>query len=653
MLLLSWLLATAVGAVPAPVRPLTDPKSLTSRTEPLARPVPVADLFYSRQNRGGAWSPDGKQVVLQTNLTGRFNLWTVSATGSWPQQLTRSDDPSTFPVWSPDGRWIVYSADRDGNETYDLYAVPADGGESINLTASDNASERYAQWSPDSRSLAFELQSKDASTADVAIVDLATHSVRKLTHEQRPGTRWSVAQWSRDGRFVYANRTGADMFGSSPWRIEVSDGHATELVKERENVSVGIDAVSADGTLAVLTTNQRKPENEIALLHLASGRIQFIVPSDWDEEAFGFSPDGKKLLYAINADGRTSLYQYDLAKAKSTPVGMPDGWNWATGNSGSYSPDGTRLLVSHQDSVTPSDMWIVDLTTNAKTQLTRSAVASIAAAKLPAAQLVHYASFDGTVISAFVWVPSNIPRDGHAPAVVLTHGGPLGQTLDEFNREAVALVSRGYVCIAANVRGSSGYGLPFQNANHEDLGGGDLQDAVFAARFLIATGYVDARRIGITGGSYGGFLALMAVGRTPDTWAAAVDEYGITDWFTMQAQDEPSLRQYDFSLLGDPVKNREIYSRSSPITYFDAIRAPVLVLQGENDVRVPKAQAEAAFGALTKAGKNVSVHFYPGEGHGFMKRENQIDAIERMIAWFDLYLKKSHKPNAPLSLRQP
>jgi dipeptidyl aminopeptidase/acylaminoacyl peptidase len=639
MLLLSWLLATAAGAVPAPARPLTDPKSLTSQTEPSTRPVPVADLFYSRQNRGGAWSPDGKRVVLQTNLTGRFNLWTVSATGSWPQQLTRSDDPSTFPVWSPDGHWIVYSADRDGNETYDLYAVPADGGESINLTASDNASERYAQWSPDSRSLAFELQSKDASTADVAIVDLATHSVRKLTHEQRPGTRWSVAQWSRDGRFVYANRTGADMFGSSPWRIEVSDGHATELVKEQENVSVGIDAVSADGTLAVLTTNQRKPENEIAVLDLASGRIQFIVPSAWDEEAFGFSPDGKKLLYAINADGRTSLYQYDMAEAKSTLVGMPDGWNWATGNSGSYSPDGTRLLVSHQDSVTPSDMWIVDLTTNVKTQLTRSAVASIAAANLPTAQLVHYASFDGTVISAFVWIPSNIPRDGHAPAVVLTHGGPLGQTLDEFNREAAALVSRGYVCIAANVRGSSGYGLPFQNANHEDLGGGDLQDAVFAARFLAATGYVDARRIGITGGSYGGFLALMAVGRTPDTWAAAVDEYGITDWFTMQAQDEPSLRQYDLSLLGDPAKNREIYTRSSPITYFDAIKAPVLVLQGENDVRVPKAQAEAAFGALTKAGKTVSVHFYPGEGHGFMKRENQIDAIERMIAWFDLYLK--------------
>src|SRR5262249_3969456 len=156
--------------------------------------------------------------------------------------------------------------------------------------------------------------------------------------------------------------------------------------------------------------------------------------------------------------------------------------------------------------------------------------ASLHADALPASTLVHYRSFDGTVISAFLWMPANMPRDGSAPGVVLPHGGPTGQTLDSFNRTALALASRGYVCIAPNVRGSTGYGLPFQKANYQDLGGGDLQDEVYAAKFLVATGYVDAHRVGITGGSYGGYMALIAVGRTPDTWAAAVDLFGVTNW---------------------------------------------------------------------------------------------------------------------------
>ncbi|MGH8083127.1 MAG: alpha/beta hydrolase family protein, partial [Lysobacter sp.] len=167
-----------------------------------------------------------------------------------------------------------------------------------------------------------------------------------------------------------------------------------------------------------------------------------------------------------------------------------------------------------------------------------------------------------------------------------------------------------------------------------------LMDEVFATRFLTATGYVDAKKIGITGDSYGGFMALMAVGRTPDVWAAAVDLYGVTDWLAEQAHESPALQQYDRSLLGDPVKDRKIYEAASPTTYFSAIKAPVLVLQGENDVRDPKAQAELAFETLRKAGKTVDAHYYPGEGHGFAKRENQIDALERTVAWFDRYLKK-------------
>jgi dipeptidyl aminopeptidase/acylaminoacyl peptidase len=248
---------------------------------------------------------------------------------------------------------------------------------------------------------------------------------------------------------------------------------------------------------------------------------------------------------------------------------------------------------------------------------------------------------DGKIVSAFLWVPFNLKRDGASPGIVLPHGGPTGQTLDNFNRTAESLASRGYVSIAPNVRGSTGYGMAFQKANYQDLGGGDLQDEVYAAKFLVATGYVDERKIGIIGGSYGGYMAMMAIGKTPDVWAAAVELFGITDWLTEQAHESPELQQYDQSILGDPVKDRKVYEDASPIKYFQSAKAPLLVLQGENDIRDPKEEADQVVNTLRKYGKIVDAHYYPGEGHGFAKRENQVDSLGRSIAWFDKYLKEA------------
>jgi dipeptidyl aminopeptidase/acylaminoacyl peptidase len=211
--------------------------------------------------------------------------------------------------------------------------------------------------------------------------------------------------------------------------------------------------------------------------------------------------------------------------------------------------------------------------------------------------------------------------------------------VDYWNPEVAALVSRGYVCIAPTVRGSTGYGIAFQKANYQDLGGGDLQDEVYAAKFLEATGYVNPKKIGITGGSYGGYMTMMALAKTPSFWAAGVEEFGIINWFTMLQHEDALLQQYEKSLLGDPVKDRKIYEADSPITYIHDVRSPLLVLQGENDPRGPKEEAQQVVNELKKDGKTVDAHYYAQEGHGFAKREDRIDAIERTVAWFDRYLK--------------
>jgi dipeptidyl aminopeptidase/acylaminoacyl peptidase len=299
------------------------------------------------------------------------------------------------------------------------------------------------------------------------------------------------------------------------------------------------------------------------------------------------------------------------------------------------------LLLSHESSVEPGDFWIYDLPARKAKQLTYSAIASLSSAPRPPSQIVSYKSFDGKTISALLWIPFNLKRDGSNPALVLPHGGPTGQSQDYWSPRIAAFVSRGYTCIAPNVRGSTGYGIDFQKANYKDLGGGDLQDEVYAAKFLEATGYVNPKKIGITGGSYGGFMTLMAIGRTLEVWAAGVELFGIINWMTMLDHEDAMLQEYEKSLLGDPVKDRASYDAASPITYIHNVKAPLLVLQGNNDPRVPKEEAEQVVEALKKDGKTVDAHYYPNEGHGFEKRENQIDSIRRTVEWFDKYLKGS------------
>lgn len=627
------------AAIPTPDRALTDPMSVRSAINPQARPVPISDLFYTHSNAGAAWSPDGRRIVFSSNFTGRFNLWIVDSTGGWPIQLTRSDNRQYAAIWSPDGKWVVYQSDRGGDELFDLYAVPADGGPVMRLTKEPDVSHADPLFSPDGESIAFDRKPKSASVIDVALLNWKTHAVRQLTHEASKDHLWQVAFWSADGKSLYANRGNIGATDQSVWRIDVASGKAEELTPHKGEILVSASGVSPDGRLLAVTSNAHDGHNQAALYDIATHRYHWITNGPWEAVAGNFSPDGRSVLYTLNADGRSDVYVYDISSGRSRKLMLPEGSNAPAGAPTAFSSDGSRLLVSHQSSSEPEDYWVYPLVGGAPNQLTHSALASLKPGGLPHAQLVHYKSFDGTVISAFLWMPDHLKRDGHAPAVVLPHGGPTGQVLDVFNRTALALASRGYICIAPNVRGSTGYGMAFQKANVEDLGGGDLQDEVYAARFLIATGFADPKKIGITGGSYGGYMTLMAIGRIPQMWAAAVEEYGIINWQTMLEHEDPLLQQYERSLLGDPVKDRSIYEAASPITYIRQATAPLLVLQGDNDIRVPKEEAEQVVSILSKAGRTVSAHYYPDEGHGFAKREDQIDALQRTVAWFDRYLK--------------
>jgi dipeptidyl aminopeptidase/acylaminoacyl peptidase len=416
----------------------------------------------------------------------------------------------------------------------------------------------------------------------------------------------------------------------------VHSGVAEKLTAHQGKELVSISDISPDGGHLLLSSNRKAGYRNVALFDLSSKQWKWVTDTQWEASAGEFSPDGKSFTYELNADGRASVRFVDTATLKASERNAPLGLNTGAADPTSFLPDGSYLLL-HQDSTHPANLYVLHADGDLK-QITHNESPALAAAVVPASQLVTYKSFDGRLISAFVWVPFNLKREGKAAAVVMPHGGPTGQVVDSFNSRAVLLASRGFVVIAPNVRGSTGYGMEFQNANFKDLGGGDLKDEIAGVDFLKATGFVDPKRIGIWGGSYGGFMTLMAIGKTPEVWSAAVDEFGILNWYTMLQHEDPSLQEYEKTLLGDPEKDRAVYEASSPLKYIRNEKAPLLVLQGERDIRVPKEEAEQVVAILKAEGRTVEAVYYPEEGHGFLKREHQTDELTRSAAWLERYL---------------
>ena len=324
----------------------TDPKSITSAANASARPVAIDDLFFSRRASSPAWSPDGKQIVFTTNLTGRNNLWQVAAGGGWPLQLTVSDDRQYNSAWSPDGKWIVYEQDFGGNERYDIFAVPSAGGAVVNLTNTPDISETNPLFSPDGKTIAVTYKPKTSPSTDIAVIDWSTHQLKKLTNEQTKDHLWALIDWSPDGRYVYAGRAFSGFTDASVYRIDVASGNAEELTPHQGQVLIFASSISPDGKTVVITSNEKGGYNNAGLLDVASKKIRWITDTQWEAQGGNFSPDGKTVSYEINADGINTTYLYDLASGKATPIAMPAGLTSTAGNPNAFSPDGKSLLLS-------------------------------------------------------------------------------------------------------------------------------------------------------------------------------------------------------------------------------------------------------------------------------------------------------------------
>jgi dipeptidyl aminopeptidase/acylaminoacyl peptidase len=617
--------------LPAP-QAITDPKLITSKPDArVEKSLSIEKLYMTRQVGGSTWSPDGKTIAFVSNLSGRNNLWLVPSEGGWPMQLTVSDQRQTSPTWSPDGKWIAYMSDYDGDEQWDIFLVSPKTGQVVNLTNTREIAEESPAWSPDGRYLAYMVKPKTSSVFEIDVYDTVLRDVKHLT----AGTakdRMNVAPiWSKDGKFIVYTQEQSKGTDSNVFVVEVATAQSTLLTPHDGERTYSANDVSPDGKKVLITSNASDGYDNVGLLDIASKKIRWLTQDKWEISGESFSPDGKFLTYTANVDGNTDIYLYDIASGKAHALPLPKGVNFAAGRPSPFTRDNSRLLYYHTGPTAPGDLWVYNLADGKSHQLTHSLVGGVRSEDMVEPQLVHYPSKDGKwTISAFVYVPYNLPHKAEHPAIVYVHGGPTAQTMNTFNRFVQYMANQGYMVIAPNYRGSTGYGKEFQQANLFDMGGGDLQDVLAAADWIKQTGYVDPKKLILMGGSYGGYMTMMGVTKAPEVWAAGVPIVPFVNWFTEIQNEDPVLQQSDLATMGDPEKNKALYEDRSPINFVDKIKAPLYLLAGGNDPRCPKTEAQQVVDAVKKRGGVVEYKVYENEGHGFSKVENQIDAYKRV-----------------------
>jgi len=617
----------------------------TAATTPApATPAPTkydAEAFFATTSyilpQGYAWSADDKQLLLSSDETGIFNVYGLQAAGAAKQALTSSTTDSTFAVsWFPADQRVLFTADRGGNEINHLYVREADGA-TRDLTPGDKTKADFLGWSADKQHFFVTTNERDAKAFDVYKYAVKGYS---RTRVFRNDAAWQIAALSPDDRYLalVKPRTSAD---SDVYLLDLAaKTRAPKLITKHEgNVSHNVYSFTRDSKQLVFATDEFGEFNQAWAYEIASGARTPLIRADWDISFVAYSDSGRYRVWGVNQDGRTAVHILDSNGGKE--ISLPD---LPPGDLAQvrFSRDESRLALLVSSDTSPSDVYTIDLGAGRSARLTHALNPKIKEADLVETEVVRYASFDGLKIPSILYKPQTASATHKVPALVWVHGGPGGQTSPSYSAVIQYLVNHGYVVLGINNRGSSGYGKTFFAADDRRHGREPLWDCVDAKQYLASLPYVDARRIGIVGGSYGGYMVLAALAFQPDEFDVGVDIFGVANWLrTIESMPVwwEAQRKALYQEMGDPKADREMLHDVSPVFHADKIRKPLLVLQGANDPRVLKAESDDIVAAVKKNGVPVDYIIFADEGHGFTKKKNQIEGYTAMLAFLDKHLK--------------
>ena len=595
----------------------------------------VEEFFNNVAISGGYFSSSSDKLIYSSNESGIYNIYEVNINNGEASQLTHSEKESFFiRSYVPNSDAFIYSADKGGNEISHLYLQKKDGG-LLDLTPGENEKSSFYKWSKDN-SILYYLSNK----RDSRYFDLYKMSVNdwksSLIYENN--NNMSVSSISDNEEYLLLSNsitTSENTF----FLFELSSGKLIEISSMPGNYSSA--GFSSDNKSFFYITDVGKEFAYLMEHNIGSGDSSVLFETNWDVMYSYLSKSEKYRVIGINEDGKNILKVYNEFENKEIKfpsfedediIGLE------------FSETENKLRLSVGSSKMPNNLYVFDLNDKSLVKLTNSLNQNIDSKNLVNAKVIRYKSFDGLEIPAIFYKPLQGSKNNKVPALVWVHGGPGGQSRMNFNPLIQYLTNQGYAVLAVNNRGSSGYGKTFYKLDDKNHGENDLKDCIWGKKWLQELEYIDQERIGIIGGSYGGYMTMAAMTFTPDEFKVGVNIFGVTNWIRT-LKSIPSYweanRKALYDELGDPYSADSIrLKKISPLFHASNVKNPVMVLQGANDPRVLQIESDEIVAELQKNKIPVEYVIFDDEGHGFRKKENQLEGYRKIKNFLDYYLKE-------------
>ena len=638
ILIVVSLMFTACGEHQAPV------VAGQAASEPAVQGIPkysAEDFFETTSfslvgSAAHAFSADGSSLLISSDSTGVFNAYALPLDGGPLEQLTKSEDNAVFAVsWFPQDKRILYTYDSGGNELNHVIVREEDGS-SHDLTPGDALKAGFLKWSDDGESFYLTSTERNQQAFDIYRYSAKDYS-REMVYEN-PG--FQVSDISGDGRWVALDkpRTSAD---SDIYVVDLeSEKPQPTMITEHDGSNeYATYGITPDSNALIYATNEHGEFNQAWKHDLDSGEKSLLIEAPWDVSYIAYSRSGRYRVSGINADARTVVTIMDSETGVELELPeLPQG----DLRNVRFSADESHvaLIINADDS--PSNIHVIDLLDGNARQLTDALNPVIDQRHLVSSEIIRYKSFDGLEIPSILYKPHGASADNRVPALVLVHGGPGGQTRTGYRAMVQHLVNHGYAILGANNRGSSGYGKTFFHLDDRRHGEEDLQDIVYGRKYLETLDWVDASKVGVIGGSYGGYMVAAALTFEPEVFDVGINIFGVTNWVRTLQSIPPWWEAQKESLydeLGDPATDAERHRRISPLFHAQNIVKPTLVVQGANDPRVLQVESDELVAAIQANEVPVVYIVFPDEGHGFRKRANRITASDAYVKFLDTYLK--------------
>jgi len=579
----------------------------------------------------GRLSPDGKAMYFAWSVTGTSQVWKLDGARSFPQQLTAGEDSTSIAAVTPDGSFLVVQRDRRGEENPGLYLQPTAGGALVLLQHLPKVQTLFERVSPDSKYVYFTSNDRKQDAYTIYRWDIAKGE-REVVLEK--DGLWHVSDMRPDGRLLLRKETGSRTAEYYEW--DPSQNRISPLFGQGENEEYEARYGAKNDEVVILTNRP----GEFRRLYSWTGPGQHTaLGEETKSDVSSFSIDEKRsrIVYTLNEGGyhRPRVIDARTLKPLAMPK-LPEADQVAFGDS---TPDGRFVTLGIDDGRHPMRGYVLDWTTGKLDAWNLPSTPEVDASRFPRAQLETYKAADGTSIPVFVRRPDKCSSDPCA-VVVAFHGGPEAQALPGFNVGAQMFVDAGFVFAEPNVRGSDGYGKAWSHADDGAKRLSILTDIADAAKWAKATFTSNGKepKVGVYGGSYGGYSVLVAMTLFAGDYDAGVDVVGISDLRTFLRNTAPYRRVLRISEYGDPDKDAEVLAKLSPMTYIDRAKSPLLIVQGASDPRVPAGESIQIHDALEKRGVPCELTLFADEGHGAQKRENRVYTLGRAIAFFRQHL---------------